>query len=78
MLGWWREQCARRESEMYAVVQRLAADPVIGGAYQTLERWLHDSRTTIAKADVIEALRPYTVPRAPGARDGETEGKARN
>lgn len=69
MLAWWRDHCAGRRGDMYAVVQTLAADPVIGGAYQTLECWLHDSETTIARADVIEALRPYTVPRAPAARD---------
>lgn len=79
MLAWWRKQCAGHDGDMYAVVRKLAADPVIGEAYQTLERWLHDVDTMISKADVIQALRPYTV-RPPDTRAPEApaEGEARN
>ena len=72
MLGWWRDHARARGQGMAAVVRELAADPVAGGAFQALECWLHDSRTTIQRDDVIRALTPYTMrrdatPRAPAA-----------
>lgn len=78
MLGWWRKQCASHDGSMYAVVQKLAADPAVGGAYQILEQWLHDADTTISKADVIQALHPYTARPPDAGAAGNAEGEARS
>jgi len=60
LFSWWRDQ-ATCDGDMYQVIRRIDGDPNLGGAYRTLETWLHNPAGRVSGEDLVQALTPYAV-----------------
>ena len=60
LIAYWRGGLETSGLRMHTTVRRLADDPRYGKAYRALSDWLHNPRSSVSNAQLVEHLSPYT------------------